>query len=187
MFPSHDLMLGYMIGNNVSSVMDTGTAVDVEFLQGQHTNVTFNSGNVSGSIAVNLLDFDYPGGGTLQGDFAYLQIQNDPVPTPAAGTARAINSDSTLPSHFSGDVEIPLVPTANSHATSKQYVDQQIASIPAGLVFKGNWNANLNSPTLASGVGTVGNYYVVSVPGNTNLDGITDLDRDWETYCFDVA
>lgn len=119
--------LGYMIGNNISSVMDTGTAVDVEFLQGQHTNVTFNSGSVSGSIAVNILDFDYPGGGTLQGDFAYLQIQNDPVPTPAAGTARAINSDSTLPSHFSGDVEIPLIPTANSHATSKQYVDNLVA------------------------------------------------------------
>ena len=175
--------LGYMIGNNVSSVMDTSTAVDVEFLQGQHTNVTFNSGNVSGSIAVNLLDFDYPGGGTLQGDFAYLQIQNDPVPTPVSGTARAINSDSTLPSHFSGDVEIPLVPTANSHATSKQYVDQQIASIPAGLVFQGNWNASTNTPTLASGTGTVGNYYVVSVAGNTNLDGITDWEvGDWAVF-----
>jgi len=175
--------LGYMIGNNISSVMDTGTAVDVEFLQGQHTNVTFNSGNVSGSIAVNLLDFDYPGGGTLQGDFAYLQIQNDPVPTPVAGTARAINSDSTLPSHFSGVVEIPLVPTANAHATSKQYVDQQIASIPAGLVFQGNWNANTNTPTLASGTGTVGNYYVVSVAGNTNLDGITDWEvGDWAVF-----
>lgn len=175
--------LGYMIGNNVSSVMDAGTAVDVEFLQGQHTNVTFNSGNVSGSIAVNLLDFDYPGGGTLQGDFAYLQIQNDPVPTPVAGTARAINSDSTLPSHFSGDVEIPLIPTANAHATSKQYVDQQIASIPAGLVFQGNWNASTNTPTLASGTGTVGNYYVVSVAGNTNLDGITDWEvGDWAVF-----
>ena len=175
--------LGYMIGNNISSVMDTGTAVDVEFLQGQHTNVTFNSGNVSGDIAVNLLDFDYPGGGTLQGDFAYLQIQNDPVPTPVTGTARAINSDSTLPSHFSGDVEIPLIPTANAHATSKQYVDQQISSIPAGLVFKGNWNASTNTPTLASGTGTVGNYHVVSVAGNTNLDGITDWEvGDWAVF-----
>ena len=172
----------YMIGSNVTSEMDSGTTTDVEFLQGQHTNVTFNSGNVSGDIAVNLLDFDYTAG-TLQGDFAYLQIQNDPVPTPVTGTARAINSDSTLPSHFSGDVEIPLIPTANSHATSKQYVDQQIASIPAGLVFQGNWDASTNTPTLASGVGTVGNYYVVSVAGNTNLDGITDWEvGDWAVF-----
>jgi hypothetical protein len=121
--------------------------------------------------------------GTLQGDFAYLQIQNDPVPTPVTGTARAINSDSTLPSHFSGDVEIPLIPTANAHATSKQYVDTQIASIPAGLVFQGNWDASTNTPTLASGTGTVGNYYVVSVAGNTNLDGITDWEvGDWAVF-----
>jgi hypothetical protein len=69
----------YMIGSNVTSEMGSGTSADVEFLQGQHTNVTFNSGNVSGDIAVNILDFDYTAG-TLQGDFAYLQIQNDPVP-----------------------------------------------------------------------------------------------------------
>jgi len=95
----------YMIANNVTSAMDAGTTTDVEFLQGQHTNVTFNSGNVSGDIAVELLDFDYTAG-TLQGDFAYIQIQNDTVPTPVAGTARAINVDSTLPSRFAGDVRV---------------------------------------------------------------------------------
>ena len=84
---------------------------------------------------------------------------------------------------FDSSLSIPLIPTANAHATSKQYVDQQIASIPAGLVFQGNWNANTNTPTLASGVGTVGNYYVVSVAGNTNLDGITDWEvGDWAVF-----
>jgi hypothetical protein len=42
------------------------------------------------------------------------------------------------------------------------------------LVYKGTWNASTNTPTLASGVGNKGDYYVVSVAGNTNLDGITD-------------
>ena len=84
---------------------------------------------------------------------------------------------------FYKQAQVPLVPTANAHATSKQYVDTQIASIPAGLVFQGNWDANANSPTLASGTGTVGNYYVVSVPGNTNLDGITDWEvGDWAVF-----
>ena len=84
---------------------------------------------------------------------------------------------------FSKPVEVPLVPAVNANAASKQYVDQQIASIPAGLVFKGNWNANTNTPTLASGTGTVGNYYVVSVAGNTNLDGITDWQiGDWAVF-----
>ena len=84
---------------------------------------------------------------------------------------------------FSKPVEVPLVPAANANAASKQYVDQQIASIPAGLVFQGNWDANTNTPALASGVGTVGNYYVVSVAGNTNLDGITDWEvGDWAVF-----
>jgi len=45
-----------------------------------------------------------------------------------------------------------------------------------GLNFKGNWDANANSPTLSSGSGTDGDWYNVSVAGTTNLDGITDWD-----------
>lgn len=41
------------------------------------------------------------------------------------------------------------------------------------LVFRGCWNALTNSPMLASGVGTNGDYYLVGVAGSTNLDGIT--------------
>lgn len=40
------------------------------------------------------------------------------------------------------------------------------------IVFIGTWNANTNMPHLASSVGTAGNLYIVSTPGNTNLDGI---------------
>jgi hypothetical protein len=41
------------------------------------------------------------------------------------------------------------------------------------LNYKGTWNANSNVPTLTSGVGTKGDYYVVSTAGSTNLDGET--------------
>lgn len=40
--------------------------------------------------------------------------------------------------------------------------------------FKGSWNATTNSPTLTSGIGTEGDYYVVGTAGNTTLDGNTD-------------
>ena len=39
------------------------------------------------------------------------------------------------------------------------------------LNYKGTWNASTNTPTLTSGVGTKGDYYVVSVAGTTDLDG----------------
>ena len=171
--------VSYMIGANTQARVESAN-VTATNLQGQHTSVELTNGT-AGDVIVNLLDFDGTGG-TVTNDFSYLQIQNDTMPT-VNGTARAINSKSVLPSLFQGQVEIPLVPTINAHATSKQYVDQQIASIPAGLVFQGNWNASTNTPTLASGTGTVGNYYVVSVAGNTNLDGITDWEvGDWAVF-----
>jgi len=49
-----------------------------------------------------------------------------------------------------------------------------------GLSYQGTWNASTNTPTLASGVGTNGYYYIVSTAGSTNLDGITDWQvGDW--------
>lgn len=48
-----------------------------------------------------------------------------------------------------------------------------IANALGALNYKGTWDASTNTPTLASGVGTKGDYYVVSVAGSTNLDGQT--------------
>lgn len=51
------------------------------------------------------------------------------------------------------------------------------------LVYRGTWDAATNNPTLASGVGTKGDYYVVNVAGSTDLDGITDWQvGDWAIF-----
>jgi hypothetical protein len=51
------------------------------------------------------------------------------------------------------------------------------------LNYRGTWNASTNTPALASGVGTKGDYYVVSVAGTTALDGIsTWYVGDWATF-----
>jgi hypothetical protein len=56
-------------------------------------------------------------------------------------------------------------------------------SITGGLSYQGSWNASTNTPTLTSGAGTAGTYYVVSVSGSTNLDGITDwVVGDWAIF-----
>jgi hypothetical protein len=47
-------------------------------------------------------------------------------------------------------------------------------NVIGALVYRGTWNAATNNPALASGVGNKGDYYYVSVAGNTNLDGTTD-------------
>ena len=75
------------------------------------------------------------------------------IPTSAEGIANGV---ATLDS--GGTVPLSQIP----------------ASIIGGLNYQGSWNASTNTPTLTSSVGTKGYYYVVSVAGTTNLDGITD-------------
>lgn len=52
-----------------------------------------------------------------------------------------------------------------------------------GLSYQGTWDANANSPTLTSSVGTQNYYYIVSVAGTTNLNGINDWQiGDWAIF-----
>jgi hypothetical protein len=57
------------------------------------------------------------------------------------------------------------------------------ASIQGGVSYQGTWNATTNTPTLTSSVGTKGYYYVVSVAGSTNLNGVTNWNvGDWAIF-----
>ena len=47
-----------------------------------------------------------------------------------------------------------------------------LSNVIGALNYKGTWNAATNTPTLTSSVGVKGDYYVVSVAGTTNLDGV---------------
>lgn len=58
-----------------------------------------------------------------------------------------------------------------------------ITNAIGALNYKGTWNATTNTPTLASGAGTKGDYYVVSVAGTTTLDGISNWGiGDWAVF-----
>jgi hypothetical protein len=57
------------------------------------------------------------------------------------------------------------------------------ASFTGGLSYQGSWNASTNTPTLVSSTGTNGYYYIVSVAGSTNLNGVTDWQvGDWAIF-----
>jgi len=63
---------------------------------------------------------------------------------------------------------------ATLDASGKVPVSELPAAVLGALSYQGTWDASTNTPTLTSSVGTKGYYYVVSVAGNTNLNGITD-------------
>jgi hypothetical protein len=57
------------------------------------------------------------------------------------------------------------------------------SNITGTISYQGSWDANTNSPALTSSVGVNGYYYVVSVAGSTNLNGITDWQiGDWAIF-----
>jgi hypothetical protein len=72
---------------------------------------------------------------------------------------------------------------ATLDAGGKVPVSELPAAVLGALSYQGTWDASTNTPTLTSSVGTKGYYYVVSVAGSTNLNGITDwLVGDWAVY-----
>ena len=96
------------------------------------------------------------------------------APTAHATTHAAGGTDPVTP------VSIGAEATANK-AAANGYADLDaagkipLARLPASVIggvnFVGAWNASTNTPTLASGTGTRGAFYIVSVAGTTTLDG----------------
>jgi len=61
------------------------------------------------------------------------------------------------------------------HLITKEEIQQIISQMSVGSsVYKGLWNADTNTPTLVSGVGTTGDFYRVGTAGNTTIDGNTN-------------
>jgi len=84
-------------------------------------------------------------------------------------TAGAANGVATLDS--SGTVPLSQIP----------------ASLQGALTYEGTWNASTNTPTITSGVGTKGHYYVVSVSGNTTIDGIIKVQVPTQDELVDLV
>jgi hypothetical protein len=108
---------------------------------------------------------------------------------PAAGAAAPtafrslVNADlpasGVTANTYGSSTAIPVV-TVNSKGVITSVTT---ASFTGGLSYQGSWNASTNTPTLTSSVGTNGYYYIVSVAGSTNLNGITDWQvGDWAIF-----
>jgi hypothetical protein len=93
-------------------------------------------------------------------------------------------SQSVLDTLASLQTEIDnLIPSQTGNAGKVLTTNGSVlswASVAGGLSYQGTWNASTNTPTLASGVGVNGYYYITATAGSTNLDGITDWQiGDW--------
>jgi hypothetical protein len=112
------------------------------------------------------------------------------VATGATGQVNTINSGNSNTLTKSGSTTVTLTPntgtvnlSSSNLATGAQIQTAINTALTGVLQFEGTWNASTNSPSLSSGTGTSGDYYIVSVAGSTNLDGITDWAvGDWAVF-----
>ena len=116
---------GYVMGANIETRLDAPNA-SVDFLQGQHLSIQLKDGEVTDTLSIQVIDFDYSGG-TISGDFEYLRIEDDTMPS-VAGYARAINCISVLPSVFGGSIEAAGL----SDSAVTEHADNA-AAVAAGL------------------------------------------------------
>ena len=98
---------------------------------------------------------------------------------------REINVGEVVPFDVAERIKV----ITNGGGTSQSVLDtltslqSQITAMAGFVNYKGTWNASTNTPTLVSSVGTKGDYYVVSVTGSTNLNGITTWTQgDWAIF-----
>jgi hypothetical protein len=134
---------------------------------------------------------NYPPG-TLLADIVLPSDWNDDHTVTGLGTMATQNANAVAITGgtMSGVTITGYIPTtqkgaANGVATLDSSGQIPLSQIPplGDLNYQGTWDASSNTPTLTSSVGTKGYYYVVSVAGSTNLNGITDWQiGDWAVY-----
>ena len=128
------------------------------------------------TLADIVLPSDWNNDHTVTG-LGTMATQNANAVAITGGTMSGVTITGYIPTTQKG--------VANGVATLDSGGQIPLSQIPplGDLNYQGTWNASTNSPTLTSSVGTKGYYYVVSVAGSTNLNGITDWQiGDWAVY-----
>jgi hypothetical protein len=183
-----------------SSGISTGDVLSYNSTSMKWTNVTSSSGAISltGSMVTTALGytpFNAAAGGIIVGGVIF---QNSVYATYgiAGNASSATRFQNTLNITYTNDVTGNLsfggsegsitcslalthLGVPNGIATldsGGKLTNSQIPSALVGaLVYQGTWDASTNSPTLTTGIGTKGNYYVISNAGTTTIDG----NRQW--------
>ena len=135
-------------------------------------------GNTSDSIKIDTIAVDVYGRVTGVSTGPTGQVN-----TVGTGNSNTLTkTGDAIDSIFTPNTGVVNASSANL-ATGAQIQTAINTALTGVLQFQGTWNASTNSPTLTSSVGTSGDYYIVSVAGNTNLDGITDWEiGDWAVF-----
>lgn len=146
------------------SVSGTGTVTSVD-VSGGTTGLTTSGGPIDAAGTITI-------GGTL------ALASGGTGATTASGARGALGLGTAAQLNAGSAGGVATLDGGGTVPTS-----QLPAAVLGAVKYQGTWDADVNSPTLVSGAGTDGYYYVVSVAGSTNLNGITDWKiGDWAIF-----
>lgn len=131
---------------------------------------------------------------------SYTDLSNKPTIPSASSTTPVMDGTGAAGSSSNYARADHIHPTDTSRvATSAPGANNGVATLDSGgkltssqipsslvgaVVYQGTWNSGTNTPALAGGVGTKGNYYKVSVAGTSTIDGISQWNVG-DTIIFD--
>ena len=157
-------------GNNVAYDITTDTITPIQqtqingtgFVKASGTTLSYDNNTYLTTIE------GIAAGGELEGNYASPTLKNSSV------VGKVLTGLSVTGS---------AVVSTDSVLAAIGKLQNQVNGLAGGVEYQGTWNASTNTPTLTSSVGTQGFYYVVSVAGSTNLNGITSWELgDWAIF-----
>ncbi|CAJ0610704.1 unnamed protein product [Cylicocyclus nassatus] len=185
-------LLGKEFSNNITKL---GKVTEGEWAAGKVTTSDLNateavittlSGNEASITTVNAHDVDVENGvghentsilfdrgvnaDTIEYAAANNKFSNIEVSGTLNATANKAKADKDGNQIDTTYIKASTKGEANGVASLDANGKLPLAQLPTeAIVFKGMWNASTNSPALADGTGTSGDYYIVSVGGTRNL------------------
>jgi len=177
---SNDDTININAGSNVNFVVDLPTNTVTIKSTDTDTNYYLSSASFNTTNGVLTLNRSGLSAVTVDLDGRYV----------TSSGVTSVNGSTTINSSNVGGGSVTLsavtgvVNSSSSVLATGAQIQTAINNALTGVLsYQGTWDAAGNIPNLNSGVGTPGYYYIVSVAGATNLDGITDWEvGDWAVF-----
>lgn len=170
----------FALTSDLHSPVTIGTANGLS-LSGQQLSLGLASSSTNGALSST----DWNSFNNKQSAGSYITSLTGEATATGPGAASVTLNNASVTAKILSGVNITggTILDTDTMLTAFGKLQNQINSLIGGSVYQGVWNANTNTPTLASSVGTDGNYYIVNVAGSTNLNGITDWKiGDWAIF-----
>jgi hypothetical protein len=181
---SYDNSTYYLASNPSAYIALTGLSATAPLSYNNTTGgFTISQAGVSGDGYLSSTDWNTFNNKQASGN--YITALSGEATASGPGSAAVTLSTSAVTGKLLTGVNITggSISATDSILIAFGKVQNQINGVLGGAIYQSVWNASTNSPTLTSGTGTKGYYYIVSVAGSTNLDGITDWKvGDWAIF-----